>query len=160
MATDLFAKIGDIKGESRDEKHKEEIDVLSWSWGVSQNAAVAQGSGAGSGKASFNDFTFAHLVDKASPGLMKACATGEHLKEATISARKAGKGQQDYLIIRMKEVIVTSVMPSGTREDPSTLETVSMRFAKVDLEYKTQKPDGSLDAGTHFKFDVKANKEG
>ena len=160
MAVDTFAKIGDIKGESQDDKHKEEIELLSWSWGVNQTGTMGSGSGAGAGKANFSDFTFNHYVDKASPNLMKACATGEHIKEATITARKAGKGQQEFLIIKMNDVIVTSVASGGSAEVGATAEHVVLRFAKVDLEYKPQKADGSLDAGVHFKYDIKAQKEG
>lgn len=158
MATDIFAKIGDIKGESLDAKHKDQVEVLSWSWGVSQSGSI--GGGGGAGKASFNDFNFTHFVDKATPVLMKVCATGEHLKEATITVRKAGKGQQEFLIIKMSDVIVTSVHPGGAGDGGSTAENVALQFAKVDLEYKPQKPDGSLDAGIHFKYDIKTQKEG
>jgi type VI secretion system secreted protein Hcp len=160
MATDIFAKIGDIKGESLDDKHKGEVDVLSWSWGVQQSGSMAHGGGGGEGKASFNDFNFTHHVDKASPVLLKACATGEHIKEATITVRKAGKGQQEFLIIKMNDVLITSVNPSGSGDGAATAESVAMQFSKVDLEYKPQKADGSLDAGVHFKYDIKGNKEG
>ena len=161
MATDTFAKIGDIKGESQDDKHKEEIELLSWSWGVNQTGTAAHGSGSGAGKASFSDFSFSHYIDKASPNLMKACATGEHIKEATITQRKAGKGQQEYLVIKMSDILITNVAPSGSNGDSGlVLEQVALQASKVDLEYKPQKADGSLDAGLHFKYDVKANKEG
>jgi type VI secretion system secreted protein Hcp len=160
MASDIFAKIGDIKGESLDSKHKDEVEILSWSWGVSQSGTIAQGGGAGAGKANFNDFNFTHNVDKASPVLLKACATGEHIKEATISARKAGKGQQEFLIIKMTDVLITSVNPSGSGDGAAFAESVAMQFAKVHLEYKARKADGSLDAGLHFKYDIKGNKEG
>ena len=160
MASDIFAKLGDIKGESIDDKHKDEVEVLSWSWGVSTGASGAQGSGGGDGKASFSDFNFTHRVDKASPVLFKMCATGEHIKEATITARKAGKGQQEFLIIKMSDVIVTSVQSGGGGNDGSTAESVGLRFAKVDLEYKPQRPDGALDASLHFKYDLKGLKEG
>ena len=160
MASDIFAKIGDIKGESLDSKHKDEIEVLSWSWGVQQSGSMAHGGGGGEGKASFNDFNFTHHVDKASPVLLKACATGEHIKEATITVRKAGKGQQEYLIIKMSDVLITSVNPGGSGEAAGFAESVAMQFAKVDLEYKPRKADGSLDAGLHFKYDIKGNKEG
>jgi type VI secretion system secreted protein Hcp len=160
MAVDIFAKIGDIKGESLDSKHKDEVEVLSWSWGVQQSGSMARGGGGGEGKASFNDFNFTHHVDKASAVLMKACATGEHIKEATITVRKAGKGQQEFLIIKMSDVLITSVNPSGTGDGAATAESVAMQMAKVDLEYKPQKQDGSLDAGIHFKYDIKGNKEG
>ena len=90
---------------------------------------------------------------------MEACATGGHLKEATITHRKAGKGQQEYLIVKMNDVIITGVVHGGTSDDAGA-ETVSLAFAKVDFEYKPQKADGSLDAGIHFKYDLKTNKVG
>jgi type VI secretion system secreted protein Hcp len=159
MAVDIFAKIGDIKGESLDSKHKDEVEVLSWSWGVSQSGSIT-GGGGGAGKASFNDFNFTHHVDKSSPGLLRACATGSHIKDATITVRKAGKGQQEFLIIKMSDVIITSVNPSGSGDAAATAESVALQFAKVNLEYKPQKADGSLDAGIFFKYDIKAQKAG
>ena len=158
MAPDIFAKIGDIKGESLDAKHKDEIEVLSWSWGVTNAHPPGTGGGGGAGKASFRDLSFTHNIDRASPLLMRGCATGQHLKEATITHRKAGKGQQEFLIIKMNDVIVTGVN-SGDSEN-AHVETVSLAFAKVYLEYRPQKADGSLDAGVHFKYDLKAQKEG
>jgi len=160
MAMSIFARIGTIKGESQDARHKDEIDVLSWSWGVSQSGTAGHGGGGGAGKASFHDFTFTHHVDKASPLVMKACATGQHISDATITVRKAGNGQQEYLIITMTDILVTSVSTSVSAEGGTTIESVVLAFAKVDLEYKPQKPDGSLDAGVHFKYDLKAQKEG
>jgi type VI secretion system secreted protein Hcp len=160
MAVSIFARIGTIKGESRDAKHKDEIEVLSWSWGVSQTGTTTSGGGSGKGKASFHDFNFTHHVDKASPVLMKACATGEHIKDARITVRKAGKGQQEYLVVTMTDVLVTSVSMSVSAEGDATMEGVTLAFAKVDLVYKPQKPDGSLDVGVHFTYDLKANKVG
>ena len=159
MAADIFAKIGDIKGESLDDKHKDEIEVLSWSWGVSNASTGQRGGGGAASKASFHDLSFTHHIDKASPGLLRGCATGQHLKEATITHRKAGKGQQEYLIVKMNDVIITSVRNGDTDAGPH-VESVSLAFAKVDLEYRPVKPDGSLDAGVHFKYDIKANKAG
>jgi type VI secretion system secreted protein Hcp len=159
MAIDIFAKLGDIKGESRDAKHKDEIDVLSYSWGVTNPAIKTGGSGGGTGKATFQDLVIVHKIDKASPSLLRACATGEHLKVATITQRKTGSGQQDFLIVKINDVIITGVVQGGSTAEPAS-ETVSLVFAKVDFEYRPQKDDGSLDAGIHFKFDLKANKEG
>src|SRR6266404_5780085 len=146
MASDIFAKIGDIKGESLDDKHKDEIEVLSYSWGVATRATV-------------HDLSFTHTIDKASPQLMQACATGTHLKEATITHRKAGKGQQEYLIIKMNDIIITGVSLADS-SGGSGSENVTLAFSKIDLEYKPQNPNGSLDAGVHFKFDINANKAG
>ena len=158
MAADIFAKLGDIKGESLDDKHKDEIEVLSYSWGVTNSGSMNYGSGGGEGKASFHDLSFTHKIDKASPVLMQACATGVHLKEATITHRKAGKGQQEFLVIKMNDVIITGVTHGGTGSDGSS-ENVTLAFGKVNVEYKPQKADGSLDAGIHFKYDLKAQKE-
>ena len=159
MAADIFAKIGDIKGESQDNKHKDEIEVLSFSWGVTNAGAISAGGGAGAGKATFQDLSIVHRIDKASPLLLKACATGAHFKDAIITHRKAGKGQQEYLIVKLNDVIITGVTHGGTGGQPFS-ESVTLAFAKVDLEYKPQKPDGSLDAGIQFKYDLKANKVG
>lgn len=155
MAADIFAKLGDIKGESQDNKHKDEIEVLSWSWGVTNSVSVA-GSGIGAGRANFHDLSFTHKIDKASPLLMNACAAGVHLKEATITHRKAGKGQQEFLVIKMNDVIITALGDADS--DDESMETVSLAFAKVDVEYRPQKADGTLDAGIHFKYDLKTNK--
>ncbi len=160
MASDIFAKIGEIKGESLDDKHKDEIEVLSFSWGVTNaSSPSAGGGGAAAGKASFQDLSIVHRVDKSSPLLIQACATGTHLKEVTVTQRKAGKGQQEFLIYKMNDVVITSVTHSADSGQVGS-ESVSFAFAKVDLEYKAQRPDGSLDAGIHFKYDLKANRPG
>lgn len=159
MASDIFAKIGDIKGESLDATHKDEIEVLSFSWGVTNAGVISGGGGGGAGKATFQDLSIVHHIDKASPLLLKACATGTHIKDAIITHRKAGKGQQEYLIVKLNDVIITGVTHGGASGQPYS-ESVSLAFAKVDLEYKPQKPDGSLDAGIQFKYDLKANKTG
>ena len=160
MALGLFAKISGIEGESRDAKHKDEIEVLSWSWGVSHTGSVTHGGGGGAGKATFQDFNFTHRIDKASPLLMTSCATGAHVPEATITVRKAGKAQQDYLIIKMTDVLITGVALGVASDESNGAENVTLQAAKVDLEYRAQKPDGSLDAGLHFTYDIKANKVG
>ncbi|HEX8029561.1 MAG TPA: type VI secretion system tube protein Hcp [Vicinamibacterales bacterium] len=155
MAADIFAKIGDIKGESLDDKHKDEIEVLSFSWGVTNPANISGGGGgAGAGKATFHDLSIVHNLDRASPSLLRACATGMHIKDAVITHRKAGKGQHEYLIVKLNDVIITGVTHGGTGQPIS--ENVTLAFAKVDLEYKP----GPLDAGIHFKYDIKSNKEG
>ena len=156
----IFARIGTIKGDSRDVRHKDEIEVVAWSWGMAQSGTTGHaGGGGGAGKASFQDFSFTHHLDRASPLLMRACATGEHVKEATITVRKPGQDPQDYLVITMTDVLVTSVATSAHVEGEGNVEAIALAFAKVDLEYKPQKPDGSLDAGIHFTWNLKANKE-
>jgi type VI secretion system secreted protein Hcp len=158
MAADIFLKLGDIKGESQDARHKDEIEIHSFSWGIT-NPATMHGGGAGAGKANFHDLSVAHNIDKASPMLLQACATGRHLPEAIISHRKAGQSQQDYLVVKLNDVIVTGVTQSGMGGQPG-LETVTLSFGKVDFEYRTQKPDGSLEDPINFRFDLRANRVG
>lgn len=157
MATDMFIKIGDIQGESPDDAHKDEIEVISWSWGVSQPGSMESGGGGGIGRASFSDLNFYHRVDKASPNLMKLCATGEHVDEAKLTVRKAGKDPQEFMIITMKKVFVTQVAPSGSNGEGGLSEAVSLQFAEVGVEYCPQKEDGSLDAAVSFNYNIKAN---
>lgn len=153
MPTDIFIKLGDIKGESLDSKHKESIEVLSFSWGVTSTAGAAStGSGGASGKSTFQDLAFTHAIDRASPELLRVCATGEHLKEATITHRKAGKAQPEFLIVKMNDVVITSVAHGGTPE--GSTESVTLAFAKVALEYKRQRPDGTADSSVFFKYDL------
>ena len=159
MATDIFAKIGDIKGESVDDKHKNEIEVLSFSWGVANSGSTGSGGGSGQGKATFQDLLIVHDIDNATPALLKACATGQHIKDATITHRKAGKGQQEFLIIKLNDVTIAAVSHAGAEDQPYA-ESVSLKFAKVDLHYRKQRTDGSLEEGEHFIFDLKANKVG
>ncbi len=157
MAVDVFLKLGDIKGESKDDKHPNEIEVLSWSWGIHQTGTIGDGMGGGAGKAEFSHLSIVHHLDKASPNLYTACAIGDHIKEATLVQRKAGKGQQEFLIVKMNDILVTSVSPSASSEHPT--ESFTLQLGKVVLEYKPQKMDGSLDAGIFFKYDITARKK-
>ena len=156
---DFFIKFDGIKGESADAKHKDEIDVESWSWGETHPGTAASGGGGGAGKVSMQDFQFVMRLNRASPGLMKACATGQHIKTATLTARKAGKGQQDYLTFKFQDVLVSSFQTGGS-EDSAFLPTdqVSLSFAKLEVEYKPEKADGSLGSAIRFGYDLKTNK--
>lgn len=161
MASDIFLKLSGIKGESADDQHRDEIEVLALSWSVSNPGTMAHAGGAGAGQATFSDFQITKRVDKASPVLLKMCATQGRLEEGMLAVRKAGRGAQDYLVISMEDVIITSVSLGGASGASSDLtETATLQFAKVDLEYKPQRPDGALDAGIHFTYDIKANREG
>src|SRR5580765_1995255 len=108
-AVDYFIKFDGIKGESTDAKHKDEVDVESWSWGESHlGASSPGGGGAGAGKVSMQDFHFMMRLNTASISLMKACATGQHIKTATLTARKSGKEQLEYLTFKFADVLVSS----------------------------------------------------
>ena len=158
MSSKIFLKIGDIKGESTDSKHKDQIEVFSWSWGVTNPSTVGPGGGGAVGKPSFHDLNFTHRYDRAAPLLWRACAVGQHFTEATLVGTMQGKGPQDYLIAKMSDVVVTSASASDS-SGGDAMEAVGVKFAKVDVEYKPQKADGSFDASVRFKYDIKANKE-
>ena len=158
MSSKIFLKIGNIKGESTDSKHKDEIEVLHWSWGVTNAATTGPGGGGAVGKPSFTDLNFTHRYDRAAPLLWRACAVGQHFSEATLAGAKQGKGPQDYLVIKMSDVVVTSASASDSTGGDA-IESVGVKFAKVDVEYNPQKANGSFDASVRFKYDIKTNKE-
>jgi len=158
VASDYFLQISGIPGESQDDKHKDWIDVLSWSWGESHPAAPAAGAGGAAGKVQFQDFAFAMRVSKASPALFLACASGQHIKEAKLVARKAaGKGQQEYLTWTFSDLLVSSYATSGSGGDDTVVDTVSLNFSKAVVSYKAQKADGSLDAPITAGWNAKTN---
>jgi type VI secretion system secreted protein Hcp len=157
-AVDYFLKFDGIKGESVDAKHKDEIDVESWSWGETNASTPSSGGGAGAGKVSMQDFHFVMGLNRASVGLMKACATGQHIKSATLSARKAGKGQQEYLTFKFQDVLISSYQTGGSEDTDVPTDSVSFNFAKLEVEYKRQKADGTLASPLEFGYDLKANK--
>jgi type VI secretion system secreted protein Hcp len=157
MAVDYFLQISGIEGESTDAKHKGFLDVDSWSWGESQTGSSPGGGGGGAGKVSMQDFHFVTRVSKASPKLFLACAGGQHLKEARLVARRTGKDQQDFLTWTFSDLLVRSYQTGGQDGAPAPVDQVSFNFAKLKVEYKAQKPDGSLDAAITAGWDVKSN---
>ena len=158
MAVDYFLKIEGIDGESKDSKHAGEIEIASWSWGASQTGSHAFGAGGGAGKVSMQDFNFTMPLNKASPKLMLACATGEHIKKAVLTARKAGKEQQEYLKVTMSDLLVSSYQTGGASGSDVPHDSISINFAKIEMEYKEQKVDGSLAGATKVGYDLKLNK--
>lgn len=157
MAVDIFLKIDGIKGESKDAKHKDSIEVLSWSWGVSQPGSMSTGGGGGTGKASFSDLTVMHTMDAASPNLALFSAGGKHIPTVTLTQRKAGEDQQDFLIIKMSDVIISSVQDSGSDGGGLPTESFSLNYAKIEGEYKPQNEKGGLEAGIKWGWDLKKN---
>ena len=160
MAQDIFLKITGIDGESADSAHKNEIEVLEWSWQISQESAMHTGSGGGAGKAKVDDLEFVHSVDRASPNLMKFCLTGKHLDKAVLTMRKAGGNPLEYLKLSMTDVIVTLVRPGGSSSENSrSRETVRLSFARVEQEYTVQNQQGGSGGAVTAGYDIKGNKE-
>ncbi|ALL64990.1 putative protein ImpD [Paraburkholderia caribensis MBA4] len=159
MAQDIFIKINGIDGESQDSAHKNEIEVRSWGWQILQQSNMHMGSGGGAGKATVEDLAFEHLVDRASPNLMKYCLTGKHIDQAVLTIRKAGGNPLEYLKITMSDVIVTQVQPSGSNTDDGIREQIRLSFAKVKQEYVVQNAQGGSGGAVTAGYDIKLNKE-
>ena len=160
MAVDYFLQIAGVEGESTDAKHKGWIDVDSWSWGETQPTPPASGGGGGAGKVQVQDLHFTTRVSKASPKLFLACANGQHFKEARLVGRKAGKSQQEFLTWTFTDLLVTGYQTGGAEgADILPTDQVSLNFAKLKVEYRAQKADGSLDAPVSAGWDVKSNKQ-
>lgn len=159
-AVDYFLKIEGISGESTDAKHKGEIDIESWSWGASNSGSMGFGGGGGAGKVSMQDFHFVMRENKASPLLMLACATGQHIKSAQLTCRKAGTEQQEFLTIKFTDLLVSSFQTGGSAQgDIIPQDQIALNFSKIEYEYKPQKPDGTLDSPAKAGWDLKQNKK-
>ena len=157
MAMDMFIKIGDLKGEARDKTHKDEIDVLAWSWGLSNSGSAQQGSGAGAGKVNVQDLSFTKYIDKSSPDLMLATCNGKHFPKAVLTVRKAGEQPLEYLLITMEEVLVSSLSTGGSGGEDRLTENVTLNFAKVKVQYKEQTPTGGVGDKPEMGWDIAEN---
>ena len=158
---DYFLKLDGIEGESQDSKHKNEIELLSWSWGETQSGTFAVGGGGGAGRVSMQDFNFVMSVNKSSPKLLLACATGEHIKSAILTCRKAGKEQQEYLKVSFSDCLVSSFQTGGSGgSDIVPSDQISLNFAKIEYQYKEQKPDGTLGGAIKAIYDLKGRTAG
>jgi type VI secretion system secreted protein Hcp len=155
---DYFLKLDGIKGESQDDKHKDEIHVSSFSFGVTNAGTGGSNLGSGGGRANIQDLHFTKVVDQASPNLFLACATGKHIPKATVTVRRAGEKPQEYLVYNLTEVFVSSVSTSGHEGGGIAQESVSLNFSKVELNYTPQNADGTPGAKNTKTYDVKANK--
>jgi type VI secretion system secreted protein Hcp len=160
MAFDTFLKLDGIKGESVDSKHKDELEILSFSFGAENTGSRNVGGGGGAGKASFHDLHFVHRLDKASPRLLLACASGQHIKEATITVRKAGGQQLEYLKIKLTEVFVSSYQLGGSSQGGETtpLAELSLNFVKLRMDYTEQNVKGGAGSTTSMEWDLTKNK--
>lgn len=156
MSTDTHIKFDGVDGEAGHKDHKGEIEVLSWAWGVTNASAVA-GTGSGKGKASPGEFTFMHNYDKSSPILAKKCAEGVHFPSVVVTARKSGEGQKDFFKVTMKEVVITSVSPSGAAGG-DIAEAIGMTYGAIEFGYKPQDDKGGMGGEVKFGWNVKSTE--
>jgi type VI secretion system secreted protein Hcp len=154
VAADYFLKLDPkVEGESGDSKHKGEIELESWSFGITNSSSALLGGGSGSGKSSPMDFSATKKNDKASPRLAQAVAMGDHFKSAILTVRKAGGTQQEYLTVTLSDVFISSYQAVGAGNGVLPTEQISLNYAKMVTEYKEQKPDGSLAGSVKLGYD-------
>lgn len=159
MASDVFLKVDGIKGESTDVNHKDEIELLAWSWGASEVFIVSGGGGTVGGKPKFADLVVTKYVDKTSPKLLRDCLIAAHIKDVVLTQRRAGAGKLNFLVITLKDALVASLNDVEADAAPLPVETVQFTFAKVIYEVIPQKSNGQPDTPVTLRWDVKANKE-
>jgi type VI secretion system secreted protein Hcp len=157
MAVDMFMKIDPLKGESRDKVHAGEIDVLAWSWGLTNSGSAQMGGGAGAGKVNCQDLSFTKYVDQSSPDLMLACCNGKHFATAILVVRKAGETPLEYIIITLSEVLISSVSSGGAGGEDRLTENVSLNFAKAKYQYVQQTASGGAGAKPEMTYDFAQN---
>jgi type VI secretion system secreted protein Hcp len=145
------ARHGQISGEAHDDKHKNEVEVLGWSWGMQGKASL--GGGGATGKATMRELKIIKRVDKASTALMAALRTNEAIKTAVLTVRKSGKNPLEYFTIKIEDGRVMSLdIEAGDESSSSSLlEKVTFSFNKISIEYTPQGPDGGGLGKTSFE---------
>jgi type VI secretion system secreted protein Hcp len=157
-AIDMFLKLDTVPGESVDKSHSTEIDVLAWSWGMSNPATIVAGGGIGSGKVNIQELSLTKYLDKASPLMMLGCSQGKHYASAVLTLRKAGAVAVEFMKITLTDVLVTSLSTGGSGGEDRLTENVTLAFAKVKVEYWPQKADGTLiQPAITYTWDLEAN---
>lgn len=157
MAVDVFLKLDGIKGEAQDEKHKDEIDILAWSWGMAQSGTTHMGSGSGSGKVSVQDLNLTKYVDKSSPTLAQHSCSGKHIAKGLLTVRKAGDKPLEYIKLDLEDIIVTHVSMGGSGSEDRLTESLTLNFAKFKYTYTTQTKDGSAGPEVEAKWHIAQN---
>jgi type VI secretion system secreted protein Hcp len=145
------AKHGVIKGESQDSQHKDEIEVLAWSWGMQGKSSL--GGGQATGKATMQDLKITKRVDSSSTALMLALRTNEPITKAVLTLRKAGKTQLEYMKVTIEQGRVMSLTIDGgdSGGTADVLERVTFSFNKIEVEYVPQGKDGLPQGGMKFE---------
>jgi type VI secretion system secreted protein Hcp len=159
MAVDMFLKLDGVTGESKDKVHTKEIDLLAWSWGMSNSGSAHVGGGAGAGKVNVQDLSFTKYTDSSSPKLMLNCCNGTHFANGLLTVRKAGGNPVEYIKIKMETVLITNIVSGGSGTEDRLIENVSLNFAKVNVDYTPQKADGTADTPIPFGWDIAANSK-
>lgn len=148
---DVFLKLGDIKGESTADKHKNEIDILSYTQSFSNSGTI--GGGGALGRVTCGAVTVSKGIDRSSPAIIQLAVTGRHVKTAVVTFRVVGENPVEYYKVTMDDVLVTSINQSDSADPARIVESVSMLAAKFKFEYRPQRSDGSLGAWVTTAYD-------
>lgn len=159
MSIDMYLKVEGVTGESNDSNHKNWTDIHFFSWGASQPGNMSVGGGGGAGKVNFNDLEVIALIDKATPSILKYCASGKHVKSVELSVCKAGGNQVEYAKITLTDVLVTSVRYTGAGGDDTIGVAYSFQASSVKQQYWEQTQQGSKGAEVSAGWNIKENKE-
>jgi type VI secretion system secreted protein Hcp len=157
MATaDFYLKIDGIEGECEAKGFEKQIQIMSWSFGVTNSGSAGYGTGLGAGKAHLQDFHFTVVNGKASPQLFLACCKGNHIKEAVLTCRKTGGDGRPYTYYRVifNDIVISSFQ-TGSGGDALPIEQISFNFTKITHEYYQQKADGTVSLTNTVTYDVK-----
>jgi type VI secretion system secreted protein Hcp len=147
---DHFLKISGIQGESQDRAHKDQIEVQSWSWGLVRSTATAGGV---TGKPAFEDLSITKKVDRSTPKLVGACATGKHFLEVVLAARRA-EGDFDFLAIKLSDVTIPRFETSGEDVGSFPIDAFSFQFGRIEYSYTPQKADGTPGTPITWNWDI------
>lgn len=156
MAVDYFLKLDGIEGESADEKHKNQIQLMSWSWGASNMSSVAGTGGSGAGKVDMSDFNLMTYFDKSTPKFFKNISKGTHITKGTLEAVKSGADGKPYLKIDFQEIFITGLQMSASSEVPSV--SITFTYNEIKVDYSQQDEKGNLVSTGAVTFNTKQNK--
>lgn len=160
MAVDMFLELDGIKGESKDATHADKIDLLAWSWGMSQSGTTHAGTGSGAGKVNVQDISFTHYVDKSSPDLMLNCCNGKHIGKGKLIVRKAGEQPLEYIVIELTNIIVSSISNGGSGGEERLTENVTLNFGEFKYIYTVQTDKGGKGEAPECAWKIPENEPG
>ncbi len=154
FADSLFLKVEGVEGESADAKHKNEIDVLAWSWNLSRSVAVQAGTGRDPGKVTVNDIKIVKFVDKSTTELMQKLALGQSIPKVNLTIRRDGEKAVEYVKIEMKNVIISKISQGSAGTDERQTETIALNFTEVKVTYTPQDDKGAPGASKQFSYNL------
>src|SRR5277367_2789106 len=158
MAIDTFLKLGTIKGESVVKGFEDQMQVLSWAWGMTQTGTTHMASGGGAGKVDVQDLSIMKYLDAGSPTLALSCCKGTHYDSAVLTMRKAGGTALEYVTLTLTDVLVSSYSVSSSGGEDMMNDSITLNFGKFKFSYQPQDNKGAKKGGAiDATFDIAKN---